>query len=99
MIRGGTLRRLDSPPDYDVTTNREKTAADQRSHLLLVVTSQANSELVFMVGPAACGSVSSIKALWETRIKKIQEEDKKQRRREVKGGATCRSDSASTAYS
>lgn len=98
MIIGGTLR-LDSPPDYDVITNREKTAGDQRSDLLLAVTFQADRELVVMVGTAACGSVNSIKALWETRIKKIQEEDKKQRRREVKGGATCRSDSASTAYS
>lgn len=46
-----------------------------------------------MVGVAVCGSVSSIKALWETRIKKVQEEEEEQKRRTVRGGSTGRSDS------
>lgn len=48
---------------------------------------------VIMVGVAVCGSVSSIKALWETRIKKVQEEEEEQKRRTVRGGSTGRSDS------
>lgn len=52
-----------------------------------------------MVGVAACGSVRSIKALWETRIRRIQEEEEEQRTRTVRGGATGRSDSASSAHS
>lgn len=51
-----------------------------------------------MVGVAACSSVSSIKALWETRIRRIQEEDEEQRKRTARGGATGRSDSASSAW-
>ncbi|KAM9357542.1 leucine-rich repeat-containing protein 39 isoform 1-T1 [Symphorus nematophorus] len=43
-----------------------------------------------MVGVAAFGSVSSIKALWETRIKRIQEEEEEQKKRTVRGGATGR---------
>lgn len=50
-----------------------------------------------MVGVATCSSVSSIKALWETRIRRIQEEDEEQRKRMARGGATGRSDSASSA--
>lgn len=47
-----------------------------------------------MVGVAACGTVNSIKALWETRIRKVQEEEKEEaRRRKTKGGVTGRSDS------
>lgn len=47
-----------------------------------------------MVGVAACGTVNSIKALWETRIRKVQEEEKEEaRRRKSKGGVTGRSDS------
>jgi len=47
-----------------------------------------------MVGVVACGSVSSIKALWETRIRRRKEEDnEEQRRRTSRGGATGRSDS------
>ncbi|XP_026200776.1 leucine-rich repeat-containing protein 39 [Anabas testudineus] len=42
-----------------------------------------------MVGVAACGSVSSIKALWETRIRRRKEEEE-QRRRTLRGGATGR---------
>lgn len=42
-----------------------------------------------MVGVAVCGSVSSIKALWETRIRRRKEEEEEQRRT-VKGGATGR---------
>ncbi|XP_041790907.1 leucine-rich repeat-containing protein 39 [Chelmon rostratus] len=44
-----------------------------------------------MVGVVAGGSVSSIKALWETRIRRIQEEQKEeeeQRKRMARGGAT-----------
>lgn len=44
-----------------------------------------------MVGVAACGTVTSIKALWETRIRKVQEKEKEEQRR-TKGGATGRSD-------
>lgn len=43
-----------------------------------------------MVGVAVCGSVRSIKALWETRIKRIQEEDEEQRRRTSRGGVSSR---------
>ncbi|XP_039985732.1 leucine-rich repeat-containing protein 39 isoform X2 [Xiphias gladius] len=46
-----------------------------------------------MVGVAACGSVSSIKALWETRIRRTkeeQEEEEQRRRRTARGGATSR---------
>ncbi|CAJ1059528.1 leucine-rich repeat-containing protein 39 isoform X1 [Xyrichtys novacula] len=43
-----------------------------------------------MVGVVACGSVSSIKALWETRIKKIKQEDEEQKSRQARGGATGR---------
>ncbi|KAM4549029.1 leucine-rich repeat-containing protein 39 isoform 1-T1 [Odontesthes bonariensis] len=44
-----------------------------------------------MVGVVACGSVSSIKALWETRIRRRKEEDsEEQRRRSSRGGATGR---------
>lgn len=40
-----------------------------------------------MVGVAACGTVTSIKALWETRIRKIKEEEKEEeRRRKNKAG-------------
>lgn len=42
-----------------------------------------------MVGVAACGTVNAIKAVWETRIRKVQEEEK---RRKTKGGVTGRSD-------
>ncbi|XP_014822548.1 PREDICTED: leucine-rich repeat-containing protein 39 isoform X2 [Poecilia mexicana] len=42
-----------------------------------------------MVGVAACGSVSSIKALWETRIQRRREEEE-ERRRPSRGGATGR---------
>lgn len=38
----------------------------------------------------ACGSVSSIKALWETRIKKISQEKEEQRSRTTRGGSTGR---------
>lgn len=46
-----------------------------------------------MVGVVvACSSVSSIKALWETRIRKRREEqDEDQKRRLRRGGATGRS--------
>lgn len=44
-----------------------------------------------MVGVAACGSVTSIKALWETRIRKIQEEGSEEdKRRKRKAGLTHR---------
>nr|XP_046247697.1 leucine-rich repeat-containing protein 39 isoform X1 [Scatophagus argus] len=43
-----------------------------------------------MVGVAVCGSVSSIKALWETRIRRIREEEEEQRKRTVRGGAAGR---------
>ncbi|XP_065812442.1 leucine-rich repeat-containing protein 39 [Labrus bergylta] len=43
-----------------------------------------------MVGLVACGSVSSIKALWETRINKIKQEKEDQRSRTARGGATGR---------
>ncbi|KAM3620509.1 uncharacterized protein V6R79_024669 [Siganus canaliculatus] len=46
-----------------------------------------------MVGVVACGSVNSIKALWETRIRKVQDEQKEeeeQRKRRARGGATGR---------
>ncbi|XP_074523503.1 leucine-rich repeat-containing protein 39 [Halichoeres trimaculatus] len=44
-----------------------------------------------MVGVVvACGSVSSIKALWETRIKKISQEKEEQRSKTARGGATGR---------
>lgn len=49
-----------------------------------------------MVGVAACGSVSSIKALWETRIRRLQEKEEEQRRRTAKDMAISRSDSASS---
>lgn len=45
-----------------------------------------------MVGVAACGTVNAIKALWETRIRKVQEEEKEEKRRKTKGGVTGRSD-------
>lgn len=44
-----------------------------------------------MVGVAARGTVTSIKALWETRIKKIQEEEKEEERRKSRAGITRRS--------
>lgn len=48
-----------------------------------------------MVGVAACGTVDSIKALWETRIRKGQEEEKEEaRRRKTKGGVAGRSEKA-----
>ncbi|XP_056894371.1 leucine-rich repeat-containing protein 39 isoform X1 [Takifugu flavidus] len=48
-----------------------------------------------MVGVAACGTVNSIKALWETRIRKVQEEEKEEaRRRKTKGGVTGRLDTS-----
>ncbi|XP_074490562.1 leucine-rich repeat-containing protein 39 isoform X2 [Sebastes fasciatus] len=43
-----------------------------------------------MVGVAACGSVSSIKALWETRIKRVQKEEEEHTRRKTRCGATGR---------
>ncbi|XP_041861978.1 leucine-rich repeat-containing protein 39 isoform X1 [Melanotaenia boesemani] len=42
-----------------------------------------------MVGVVACGSVSSIKALWETRIRRGKEEEE-QKRRTSRGGTTGR---------
>lgn len=46
-----------------------------------------------MVGVAACGTVTSIKALWETRIRKIQEEEKEEEsRRKSKAGLPRRSE-------
>lgn len=61
------------------------------------MTSHDFQEVVTMVGMTACGSVSSIKALWETRIRKVQQEEEEQRRRTV-GGAPGRSDSMSSAH-
>lgn len=46
--------------------------------------------MAIMVGVAACGTVTSIKALWETRIRKIQEEEE-ERRRKSKAGQSRRS--------
>uniref|UniRef100_A0A1A8ES46 Leucine-rich repeat-containing protein 39 n=1 Tax=Nothobranchius korthausae TaxID=1143690 RepID=A0A1A8ES46_9TELE len=43
-----------------------------------------------MVGVVACGSVSSIKALWETRIKKGRETQENEQRKTARGGATDR---------
>lgn len=43
------------------------------------------------------GVVSSVKALWETRIRRLQEDEDEQRRKSTRGGATGRSDSASSA--
>ncbi|KAF7654732.1 hypothetical protein LDENG_00065630 [Lucifuga dentata] len=44
-----------------------------------------------MAWVAVCGSVSSIKALWETRIRKIQEEkDQRRKSQEQRGGARGR---------
>lgn len=51
-----------------------------------------------MVGVAACGSVSAIKALWETRIRQLQEKEEEQRRRTAKDTAIGRSDSASSTH-
>lgn len=47
-----------------------------------------------MVGVVvACSSVSSIKALWETRIRRRREEhEEEHKRRTTRGGATGRSD-------
>ncbi|XP_029987321.1 leucine-rich repeat-containing protein 39 [Sphaeramia orbicularis] len=45
---------------------------------------------VAVVGVAVGGSVSSIKALWETRIQKIREEEEEQRKRTPRGGASGR---------
>lgn len=47
-----------------------------------------------MVGVVvACSSVSSIKALWETRIRRRREEhEEEHKRRTMRGGATGRSD-------
>ncbi|XP_062419278.1 leucine-rich repeat-containing protein 39 isoform X1 [Pungitius pungitius] len=36
------------------------------------------------------GAVSSVKALWETRIRKVQEDEDEQRRKRTRGGATGR---------
>lgn len=47
--------------------------------------------VVMMVGVAACGTVTSIKALWETRIRKVQEEGKEEeKRRKRKAGLARR---------
>ncbi|XP_029355065.1 leucine-rich repeat-containing protein 39 [Echeneis naucrates] len=43
-----------------------------------------------MLGIAVCSSVSSIKALWETRIKKRKEEQEELERRTPRGGGTKR---------
>ncbi|XP_023279948.1 leucine-rich repeat-containing protein 39 isoform X3 [Seriola lalandi dorsalis] len=47
-----------------------------------------------MVGVAVCSSISSVKALWESRIKRKKEEqdeeEEQRRRRAVRGGATGR---------
>ncbi|XP_040897235.1 leucine-rich repeat-containing protein 39 isoform X1 [Toxotes jaculatrix] len=43
-----------------------------------------------MVGVVACSSVSSIKALWETRIRRRKEEQEDEQRRTTRGGATGR---------
>ncbi|XP_047443347.1 leucine-rich repeat-containing protein 39 [Mugil cephalus] len=43
-----------------------------------------------MVGVLALGSVSSIKALWETRIRRRKEEHEEEQRRTIRGGATGR---------
>ncbi|KAF1385193.1 hypothetical protein PFLUV_G00105190 [Perca fluviatilis] len=43
-----------------------------------------------MVGVVACGAVASIKALWETRIRKISREEEEQRKRRRGGGASGR---------
>lgn len=52
---------------------------------------------IIMVGVVVCGSISSVKALWETRIKKRKEEqdeeEEQRRRRAAGGGATGRSGS------
>lgn len=46
-----------------------------------------------MVGVVvACSSVSSIKALWETRIRRRREEHEEEHKRTTRGGATGRSD-------
>lgn len=63
-------------------------AAAHRSEVIETVSAVASrQEVAVMVGVVAYGSVSSIKALWETRIKKSKEEEQK---RTARGGAPGR---------
>lgn len=60
-------------------------AGGQRSSYLCAVTSRGSQEVVIMVAV-----VSSIKALWETRIRRVQDDEDEQRRKKTRGGATGR---------